>query len=89
MSAAQITNELRARRAALAASPRTPTHPLAETIRARRDALAAQLEQGKAEYQQVEDLLVNLQRNLDAMHGGLQELDALLVAIDQEGTTTS
>lgn len=83
MSAAQITTELRARRAALAGSPPAPTHPLADQIRARRDALAAQFEQAQAEYQQVEDLLANLQRSIDAMHGGLQELDGLLAAIEE------
>lgn len=47
-------------------------------IRARRDALAAQIEEGKQQYAQLEHALAMLQRNLDAMHGGLQELDALL-----------
>jgi len=54
------------------------TDAMIAAIRARREALAAQLEQGKAQYAQMEQALALLQRNLDAMHGGLQELSALL-----------
>lgn len=51
---------------------------LIETIRARRDELAAQMETGKTEYARIEALLVELRRAIDAMAGGVQELDALL-----------
>lgn len=47
-------------------------------IHARRDALAAQLAQGKQQYDQLESILHALDRQLCAMAGGLQELDALL-----------
>lgn len=49
-----------------------------ERLRARRAELAAQMEQAQQEYAQIEAMLAQLQRNIDAMHGGLQELDALL-----------
>lgn len=51
---------------------------LVETIRARRDELAAQMEAGKQEYARIEALLAELRRAIDAMAGGVQELDALL-----------
>lgn len=54
-------------------------------IRARRDALAAQLAEGQQQYQQLENALAMLQRNLDAMHGGLQELEALLQESTDDG----
>lgn len=54
-------------------------------IEARRAALAAQHKEARLQYAELEkaieqqqQLLAQLQRNLDAMHGGLQELDALL-----------
>lgn len=50
-------------------------------IRTRRQALAEQAEQAKAEYAELERSLGLLGRNLDAMHGGLQELDALLAEL--------
>lgn len=49
-----------------------------DVIRARRDTLAAQKAQAEQEYNALEARLALLQRNLDAMHGGLQELEALL-----------
>lgn len=55
-----------------------------DAIRARRAALAAQAAQAEAEYAQIAALLAGLQRSIDAMHGGIQELDALLATIDQE-----
>jgi len=57
---------------------------LTAAIRARREFLAAQLEQGKEQYLELEQMLALLQRNLDAIQGGIQELDALL-APQQEG----
>lgn len=53
-----------------------------ERIQARRNALAAQLEQAKAQYDQLETTLKLLDRQLCAMQGGLQELDALLAEDD-------
>jgi chromosome condensin MukBEF ATPase and DNA-binding subunit MukB len=49
-----------------------------EQVQARRDALAAQMEQGQQEYTQLEQMLAQLDRSICAMAGGLQELDALL-----------
>jgi len=49
------------------------------TIQARRDSLAAQLDQARAQYDALEAALKQLDRQLCAMAGGLQELDALLV----------
>jgi len=56
---------------------------LLDTIRARRDSLAAQLTEAAQEYARIEALLSDLRRSIDAMHGGVQELDALL-ASEQE-----
>lgn len=47
-------------------------------IQARRNALAADLEAVRAEHDRLEGVLLSLRRQLDAMHGGLLELDALL-----------
>lgn len=49
-----------------------------DIIRARIAALQAQKAQAEQEYSTLEARLALLQRNLDAMHGGLQELAALL-----------
>jgi Tfp pilus assembly protein PilO len=60
------------------------------TIQKRRDALAAQLEQGRQQYDQLEATLKELDRQLCAMSGGVQELDALLAvdgdAAEQHGS---
>jgi len=53
-------------------------------IRARRDALATQLEQAQQQYNELEAMLRTLDRQLCAMHGGLQELDALLAAAEDD-----
>lgn len=47
-------------------------------IQARRDALVAQLAEGQQQYAQLEKLLIDLDRQLCAMQGGIQELDVLL-----------
>lgn len=59
-------------------------------IRARRDALDAQSQAARLQYADLEEAirqqqrdLALLQRNLDAMHGGLQELDALLITLEE------
>jgi hypothetical protein len=49
-----------------------------DLIRARRAALAAQMAEAQQQYTAIEEQLRLLGRNLDAMHGGLQELDALI-----------
>jgi uncharacterized coiled-coil protein SlyX len=49
-----------------------------ERIRARRAALVAQMAEAQQQYDQAEATLRLLGRNLDAMQGGLQELDNLL-----------
>lgn len=49
-----------------------------EHIKQRRAALAAQFEQAKRQYEQLEQTLIRLDRQIHAMEGGLQELDALL-----------
>lgn len=53
-----------------------------EQIRARRAALAEQAEQAQAEYATLEQAIALLGRNIDAMHGGLQELDGLLAVLE-------
>lgn len=58
-----------------------------DIIRARRDALATQMNETKAQYDQLEATLKLLGRNLDAMQGGLKELDALLK--ETPGTPTN
>lgn len=52
------------------------------TIQARRDALAAQLDQARLQYDQLEATLHALDRQLCGMAGGLQELDRLLAEHD-------
>jgi chaperonin cofactor prefoldin len=47
-------------------------------IQARRAQLAAQLAEAQQQYAELEQTLAGLDRQLCAMHGGLQELDALL-----------
>jgi len=49
-----------------------------ERIKARRNALAAMLAEAQAQYNELEQTLHALDRQLCAMQGGLQELDALL-----------
>jgi uncharacterized protein YlxW (UPF0749 family) len=49
-----------------------------ERVRARRAALVAQMAEAQQQYAQLEQTLQQLGRNLDAMQGGLQELDNLL-----------
>lgn len=53
-------------------------------ITARRAALAQQLAQAQQQYDQLDATLRTLDRQLCAMAGGLQELDALLVDRDQD-----
>lgn len=53
-------------------------------IQARRDALAAQLAEAQQQYAQLEATLTQLDRSMCAMHGGLQELDALLALPEDE-----
>ncbi len=52
-----------------------------EQIRARRAELAAQMEEAQRQYATMEEQLRLLGRNLDAMHGGIQELDTLLARL--------
>lgn len=59
-----------------------------DVIRARRDTLAAQKAQAEQEYNALEARLALLQRNLDAMHGGLQELEALLAGDEAQDNAT-
>jgi regulator of protease activity HflC (stomatin/prohibitin superfamily) len=54
-----------------------------DRIQARRAALAAQKAEAQQQYEQLEQTLKLLDRNICAMAGGLQELDALL----EEATT--
>jgi septal ring factor EnvC (AmiA/AmiB activator) len=61
-------------------------------IRERRATLTAQLDGARLQYADLEETikgqqqaLALLQRNLDAMHGGLQELDGLLAELEQDG----
>jgi len=51
------------------------------TIRARRDALETQIATGRQEYARIEALLRELDRQLCAMQGGLQELNVLLASL--------
>ena len=50
-------------------------------IRARRDQLGRQLAEAQQQYNELEQTLHALDRQLCAMHGGLQELDALLAEL--------
>lgn len=66
-----------------------------DQIRARRVALVTQMDVARLQHADLEETikqqqqtLAMLQRNLDAMHGGLQELDALLTTFDQGDTDT-
>lgn len=59
-----------------------------DVIRARRDTLAAQKAQAEQEYNALEARLALLQRNLDAMYGGLQELEALLAGDEAQDNAT-
>lgn len=52
-----------------------------DRIHARRNALAAQMTQAQAEYDHLEQAIAQLDRQLCAMAGGLQELDALLAQL--------
>lgn len=54
-----------------------------DRITARRDALAAQLEAAQQQYDALERTLHTLDRQLCAMAGGVQELDALLQEVQQ------
>lgn len=56
------------------------------TIQTRRGALADQLEAARAQYDQLEQTLKLLDRQMCAMAGGVQELDALL-AIETDAPT--
>lgn len=51
-----------------------------DRVHTRRAALAAQLSQAQQQYNELETMLRDLDRQLCAMQGGLQELDALLEA---------
>jgi chromosome segregation ATPase len=59
-----------------------------ERIRARRAELARQLETAQRQYNELETTLNALDRQLCAMHGGLQELDALLLEGEGEHIST-
>lgn len=52
-------------------------------IQQRRDALNAQRQQAEQQYNTLEAQLALLQRNIDAMHGGVQELDDLLQELNK------
>jgi chromosome segregation ATPase len=52
-------------------------------IQARRDELQAQLDQARQQYDQLEATLHALDRQLCAMAGGLQELQALLASEEE------
>lgn len=51
-----------------------------DRIQARRAALAVQLADAQRQYNELESTLKELDRQLCAMHGALQELDALLMS---------
>lgn len=55
-----------------------------DRIHARRAALAAQVAEAQQQYDQLEAALRTLDRQLCAIHGGLQELDALLQGTPDE-----
>lgn len=57
-----------------------------EQIQTRRDALAAQLREGQQQFTQLQQMLADLDRQLCAMQGGIQELDALLAPLDADNT---
>jgi prefoldin subunit 5 len=49
-----------------------------DRIRSRRAALAEQMSEWQAQYQELENTIALLRRNLDMAQGAMQELDALL-----------
>lgn len=53
-----------------------------ERIRERRASLAAQLAEAEQQYAELERTRTMLDRQLCAMHGGLQELDALVAPFE-------
>lgn len=55
-----------------------------EIIQARRDSLAAQIEEATDQFNQLESMAKELDRQLCAMIGGLQELDNLLATEQEE-----
>lgn len=55
-----------------------------DTIRARREALAAEIAQAQAEYERLEQMLREYCRGIDMQTGGLKELDALLAELSAE-----
>jgi phage shock protein A len=61
--------------------------PIAMQAAARLEALRAQKAQAEAQYAELEQALAMLQRQIDAMHGGIQELAALVgeVPPDSQG----
>jgi hypothetical protein len=54
-------------------------------IQARRAALATQAEQAKQQYAELQATLHELDRQICGMHGGIQELDALLALPEDSG----
>lgn len=52
--------------------------PMIDHIQARRDELATHIAQARQQYAELEESLRLLDRQLCAMAGGIQELDALL-----------
>jgi len=59
-----------------------------ERIKARRAALQAQMDAAQQQYAELEQTLRQLDRQLCAMQGGLQELDALLTEDTPERVST-
>ena len=57
-------------------------------LQARRDALAAQFTEGQQQYAHLQQALTDLDRQLCAMQGGIQELDALLAVEEAVGETS-
>ncbi len=60
-----------------------------EQIQSRRDELADQMAQAQAQYTEIEAVLKELDRQMCAMAGGLQELDTLLSADKEESECLS
>lgn len=58
-----------------------------DRIQARRDALAQQLVEAQAQYDRLEAHLKQLDRQLCAMHGGVEAYDALLADLAEHSST--
>lgn len=53
-----------------------------QTLEERRALLVEQMNQDKAQYERLEQLLADLRRSLDMQHGALREVEGLLALVE-------